>query len=521
MLDRYKIRTLAFFVFALLLINFQNCSQLKSEPEAGLPSQLNQASTSTRSEASTASTDFDINLISVRMGEPVVLRGPHGDEGDTYMSQFRLNNGSFRSFSANSNTYSIDSTSNWQIYGPRQLVLSAGNATDLSECGRWITSIVKDVPYQQPGRWFGLVHNETHCDYHAAALQTHKSMNLYVSDDEGLSWQNWGSIIQRDSPQLGKITGDGDCSLVNPKDGYLYAYCFSWPDQSTFVARAHTWALGPGGWMKYNYGAWGSAGLHGGATPLAGNPGASSLYFENLDRVGLLFGSQYFQGIKLSLAKKPGDFTNFVALTDPLVHFVENDWSRSSAASALYSYENGLNPYSGGNEVGPYFHLWYSFIPAGEPESQRYKVLQTVTMTQKTTKPLFQVGTPLIQWGHPDSGRLRTTSLPVLGNGTTWLKEKKIGYLMTRKPDHLAATRLEECRWQQAGINYDMIVPAGNCGGARSLGSMGWIFQTPQVGTLALYRCYNSTVQYHFATTSETCDGRGQAEYILGYIPIE
>jgi hypothetical protein len=167
--------------------------------------------------------------------------------------------------------------------------------------------------------------------------------------------------------------------------------------------------------------------------------------------------------------------------------------------------------------IRPILHLWYSFIPPGEAESQRYKVLQTVTITQNTTKPLFQVGTPLIQWEHPNTGRLRTTSLPVVGNGSLWLNQKRVGYLMTSKPDSGPAIRLEECR----SSNDDFIVPAGYCGTTQHSGSMGWIFLTQQPSTLPLYRCYNTGIGYHFASTSSNCDGRGNQEFLLGYIPIK
>ena len=102
-------------------------------------------------------------------------------------------------------------------------------------------------------------------------------------------------------------------------------------------------------------------------------------------------------------------------------------------------------------------------------------------------------------------------------SSSLWLNQKRVGYLMTSKPDSAPAIRLEECR----SSNDDFIVPAGYCGTTQHLGSMGWIFLTQQPSTLPLYRCYNTGIGYHFASTSSNCDGRGKQEFLLGYIPIK
>jgi hypothetical protein len=60
----------------------------------------------------------------------------------------------------------------------------------------------------------------------------------------------------------------------------------------------------------------------------------------------------------------------------------------------------------------------------------------------------------------------------------------------------------------------------GTCASAgyTRLRTAGWLYSSPQVNTLPLYRCYNSSTQFHFASNTASCEGLGTMEFILGYV---
>src|SRR5258708_6740067 len=85
------------------------------------------------------------SCISIRVGRPIVVRGPsgpEGDEADAPFSVIKLANGKFRGFTGNSRAYAIDGDTPWGLGGPARLVLDAGPKGSKSECGNWITNVV-------------------------------------------------------------------------------------------------------------------------------------------------------------------------------------------------------------------------------------------------------------------------------------------------------------------------------------------------------------------------------------------
>ena len=173
-----------------------------------------------------------LDCLQVRVGPPIVVRGPFPDELDAPFTALKLADGSFRGFSANGATYAIEGATLSDMGGQRQAVLEPGPSGSRSECGRWLTSTMRSGD-----KVVGLVHQESACDYGRG--QTDKSMAIATSTDDGLTWTDLGTVITgQDAPQAGKITGEGDCTMVDGLDGYLYAYCLRNSDWQTIAARA-------------------------------------------------------------------------------------------------------------------------------------------------------------------------------------------------------------------------------------------------------------------------------------------
>jgi hypothetical protein len=76
---------------------------------------------------------------------------------------------------------------------------------------------------------------------------------------------------------------------------------------------------------------------------------------------------------------------------------------------------------------------------------------------------------------------------------------------------------LYECLVEQAWpgphtfLSFDL-----DCEGRLNLGPVGYIYQTQQPGTVALYRCAHSTVTDHFISDDPACEGH-TVEQLLGY----
>src|SRR5690606_27799756 len=157
------------------------------------------------------------------------------------------------------------------------------------------------------------VHQESICNYGPGG-QTHKSMAIATSVDDGLTWTDLGTVITgTDSPRPGSTTGEGDCTMVDGRDGYLYAYCLRNSDWQTIVARAP--ASDPTDWRKYYEGGWSQPGLGGEATAI-GFIGPGAGYLHDRGWVATVTTDPWFEGLRLSLSK---DKVTFVDLDEPLL----------------------------------------------------------------------------------------------------------------------------------------------------------------------------------------------------------
>ena len=97
--------------------------------------------------------------------------------------------------------------------------MQPGRKGTLSDCGNWLTGALP-----LGGKLVGLVHGESDCDYDKG--RTHKAMAIATSADEGLTWTFLGPVITHtDKATAGKMTGEGDCTLADGGDNFLYVYC--------------------------------------------------------------------------------------------------------------------------------------------------------------------------------------------------------------------------------------------------------------------------------------------------------
>jgi hypothetical protein len=464
----------------------------------------------------------DVGNISIRLGQTYVLRGP--ELSDSPLNQYRDPNGMWHSF------FQKSPGDSWTTTGWMQDAIngSLSLAIPKTDCGNWMFNT------QKVGvNLISLVHHEDNCNYNIS--QTNKSMGIYASTDNGVTWSSWGKVISSPiGPMAGKVTGDGDCQFIDGHDGYLYAYCLrtwgyndttqQWEENwKTIVARAPTWGIGPGAWYKYNYGAWGSAGLGGGATALQGvdGEGKAAGYWVPQNKTMLIGGEKSGGGVRMYFSDNKTDFTK---LTEPLIAYnaSEEDWNHASASPLLSYFSvannadgNGGSPIDGSNNVGNQFALWYRYSPSGSTAS--YYVKQIVYISYLASPPPFQVGNVLTRWVNPGNGQRRATVGPVEASG--WSAEASLGFMMTAAPAGVPSLEVDECKY---GADW-YAVPHGGCGaGITRTRSLGWVYTTPQPNTHALYRCVRAD-STHFLSTASDCHDAfnvyGTLEYLMGYIP--
>jgi len=213
---------------------------------------------------------------------------------DNRFTEIQLPSGRFRGFDAHADTRIIDGNEPWDMGGPEHTVLGPGRPGTYNACGQWLNHA------ELAGTTtLGFIHDETACKYQVG--QTHKSMSLAISTDYGLNWNSLGQIITgSDTPMANKNTGEGDCTAVNGRDGYYYAYCFRTRDSALIVARARVSSPDPGGWMKFFQGKWDQPGLGGDATRLTTGSGASAAYWTTTGEVVLTTWVQGGLGLALT-----------------------------------------------------------------------------------------------------------------------------------------------------------------------------------------------------------------------------
>jgi hypothetical protein len=453
-----------------------------------------------------ADSELCIECLRVRVGPPVVVRGPFPDELDAPFSALKLGDGSFRGFSANGTTYAIEGPLLWEMGGPRRAVLQPGAPGSLSDCGRWLTSVTRSGD-----KVLGLVHQERACDYNQG--QTEKSMAIDISVDDGLTWTALGTIITgRDAPQPGRITGEGDCTMVDGLDGYLYAYCLRNSDWQTIVARAT--ASDPTEWRKYHEGTWSEPGLGGQATAI-GFLGPSAGYLQPLGAVAAVTSDPWFGGLRLSLSK---DKVSFVDLEEPLIPVDGVEWSRP-ADTALLVYASILDPDDGSNDVDQRFLLSYVYVPPGEGFESRHLVYHDVSLSVEDEPQAVQAGLALTRWRDPEREIYVTSSGPLTGDRLDYRRDTIVGYLLTRAPEGIASVKVEECSSDWPGHLDQVLAEDGSCeaGGYARERSAGWLYAAEQPGTVPVYRCYEEEAQTHFASSAPDCEGLGVVEFRLGY----
>ncbi len=446
-------------------------------------------------------TDLCVECITIRVGPPTVVRGPFPDELDTPFTGLRLADGTFRGFTANGATYAVDGRDAGDMGGERREVLSPGAPGSQSDCGRWLTTALR-----AGDSVIGFVHQERNCDYNAG--HTDKSMAIATSSDGGLTWSDLGTVITgTDSPTPGQTTGEGDCTMVDGHDGFLYAYCLRASDWQTVVARTPLTDLT--GWRKYHDGQWREPGLGGNATDI-GFLGPTAGYIEDVGAVAAVTGDQWFKGVRLSLSQ---DKVTFTDVKDPLLPLDPSSWERP-ADTALVAYTTIVDPDTGSNTVTGPFLLSYLYVPPGKGFESRYLVHHDVTLSVAEEPVAVQAGLALSRWVVPGERAYVSSTGPVTGEGQRYHHDTVVAYVMTRAPDDTANVELTECVIDSA----QMLTEQGKCpsGFARQR-TAGWLFAEPQPGTVPVYRCRAETGQSQFVSSKPDCEGLGQMQTILGY----
>lgn len=447
---------------------------------------------------------FCLDCLSIRLDPPKIVRGPFPDELDNAFTAIRLRIGTFRAFSANGATYAIDGEDVFDVRGDRREVLAPGPKGSDSECGRWLNGV---LPVDRI--LYGLVHQESRCNY--AAGETHKTMAIATSADQGATWSDLGDIIKGpDAPKPHAITGEGDCTMTDAQDGFVYAYCLRNSDSRTIVARAPGANPAPGQWRKYAGGVWETNAL-GGTADALGFFGVASAWFPDLARVALAAVDPWFGGVRLSFSADKAHFTD---LREPLVPIDGADWNRP-APTDLIAYASFIDPLRGGNTLKADFLLAFIYVPAGKDFADRYLVFQPAHLKQNPAPGGPQVGITLGRYqGIIDRSAFRGATGPLFDDDARFALDRRLGFLMTRPPDGRPSLKLEEC---VDGKRYRLEVD-GTCAkaGARRLRTAGWIYESEQPGTVPVYACRRADGGDVVANTPE-CDGLGTVVSRLGF----
>ena len=431
------------------------------------------------------------------------MRGPSGQESDAPFVVIKLKSGEFRGFTSNHRTYAIDGATPVDMGGAKRVVLQPGRKGTLSDCGNWLTGV---LPID--GKLVGLIHGESDCDYDKG--RTHKAMAIATSADEGLTWTFLGAVITHtDAATAGKMTGEGDCTLADGGDGFLYVYCLRPVDWTITASRAARGNIAPGQWMKWDGAGWRLPALDRAGTPLAGFPGHSAAFFAPKKLMLLLAVSK---SLKLSFSSDKVDFTQLPA---PLVAYETDEWNRP-APDALYAYPSLVGE-NGTNTIGERGWLTYAYVPPNEDFTQRYLVVHEIALNSHAGAQTPQVRTALARYKAAD-GRLWTTVAPAIEKGPrTFTHEKTLGDLMTAPPRE-PSEKIEECVRESADVP-DYRLTGGACdAGTKRQRTAGFVYRDAQPGTAALYACAAPRGQFHFASLEENCEGMGTNEKRLGFV---
>ncbi|MDQ0469673.1 hypothetical protein [Labrys wisconsinensis] len=445
--------------------------------------------------------------IRIRVGLPHVVRGPAADTVDNRLTEIRLPDGRFRGFVAHGTTRAIDGRDPMDMGGPARPVLGPGARGGYAACGRWL-----DHAEPAGAEILGFVHDETACDYPAG--QTHKSMSIATSGDHGLTWRDLGQIITgSDAPAAGRDTGEGDCAVVDGRDGFFYAYCVRSGDGSLIVARAPVSSPGPGQWRKYADGRWDQPGLGGDAARLANGSGASVARWTTTGDFVLTGWVRGGLGLFLS-----ADRTTLVPVPEPLLAVDSGVWRRP-APSELIAYPVLLDARTGANQLSDAWLLAYAYWPPGGRHDEEYLVLRSVDVSALPSPLAPQVGVLLARWHDAALHDRWSTTGPVPGDGSAYRLEARSGYLMTAPDARRPSVELEDCVSERPGHPDHLLAEKGFCAAHayRRLRTAGWVYAQAEPETVPLYRCYDAGDQSHFASNLPDCEGLGTDERLLGY----
>lgn len=469
--------------------------------------------------------------LNIRVGRPVISRGPVSGELDNMFSETPTNDGRFRGYSGGSGyTRAIVGDDPWTMFDPGVSVLPPGGLPaqpgSSYECGMWM----QDTAKLPSGVIHGFVHLEAGCPKtKGVTYYARKSMGFALSNDDGISWEFSGQIITgNDQPSTSRTTGEGDCTVVNGGDGYYYAYCLrngvrDRPDWSTIVARAPVGTPQPGNWRKFFAGGWGSPGLGGNATSL-GFIGMSAARWLTRDQIILLAINPSAGGVRMYLS---GDRTTFAAIPEPLIVLDENEknWLRDEEPypdTELIAYISMMNKDDVSDQVGDNFLIMYTYVQPNEPWLKHtYLVTRDVSMWT-SAEPVGhmspQVGVALARWYDAASNDRWSTTAAVPGNYSTYAYEGTFGFLMTCAPA-LPSVKLEDCVRMWPGQTDHILTwdGTGVAAGYKRLRTAGWVFRDEQPNTVPLYRCYSATLESHFVSNQSDCEGLGANEALYGY----
>lgn len=447
-----------------------------------------------------------VECISVRVGPTLVVRGPFPDELDASFTALRLPDGMMRGFSANGSTYAIDGQTLWDMDRPRREVMAAGPAGAENECGRWLTSALRVGE-----EVLGFVHQESICDYGPGG-QTDKTMAIARSSDDGLTWSDLGTVISGgDAPRPGTTSGEGDCSLVDGHDGFLYGYCLRSSDWQTIVTRAPK--DDPANWLKYFEGDWTEPGLDGAATDI-GFVGTGAGFLRDYGWIGAVSTDPWFGGVRLALST---DKINFVDLNEPLLTIDDSDWDRP-ADTDLIAYGTLIDPLTGSSTVTGMFVLSYIYVPPGEGFESRYLVHHTVKLTVEPEPVDVQVGMALTRWVSEDGSNFVTSTGPLTGDRLGFAQDSVVTHMLTRAPEGIASIKFEECSRHVGGRLEQIVSDEGSCEtlGYQRERTAGWLFASEQDGTNPVYRC-TAPSGSSLLSAAEDCEGFGTRDFLLGY----
>lgn len=451
--------------------------------------------------------DFTAGL-RIRVGVPHVVRGPSGTTTDSTFTEIQLPNGTFRGFSGVGESIAIDGKAPWDMSEPGVTVLKPGPPGSSASCGQWLQHVER-----VGARLLGWVHNEMDCNYSIG--QTHMSMVLATSNDNGLSWQPLGRIIgpmPQDTPATGVMTGDTCLSAIRGNDGFYYCYGLRPRKRQMFVARAPISNPEPGNWKKYFNGDWSQPGVGGDATLLGNNPRPA--YWGSADaEVGV---DWVKGGITLAFST---DRIHFTKLPQPFLALDTGTWNRKGPPNELLAYETLIDAKTGENQLGNHWLMAYMYLQPDEGFDQRYLVFRPIDVSWDRKPDEPQSAVALARWYNATLHDRWSTVAPVPGNYTGYQFEQISGYLLSFADTNYATVELEDCVTHLPGHPDHMLSEKGFCE-ARSyerLRTAGWVYEQPQTGTIPLYRCYNTTDHSHFASNDAQCEKLGIPEKLLSY----